>query len=435
MAREPQRFHGYTNSLFAGLALLLLGGSNYVLPAMAGFMKEDLGWSAAASGGAFSVYHIVFGAFCMGAGFLVVRFGPRVLLGAGALAVVLACTLLAFLDQLWQFYVLAALFAGGVAGGAVVTGPQLASNWLHRRRGLVIGLLLASTAIGGSILTLITERVINAYDSWRPAWLVVAGLLMIPLLVAILFVRNRPEDRGQKIDGVQHLSELCDLPQSGKLRVYKCLEPWSTREAARTRSLWLIVLAFGFCNYTYLGVLAHQMSYLTTEAGINPTAAAGALAAMVGTTALGKATGGWLADRIEPAKTLAGLSLLLALGLVILLTWRAAPALYLYVVVLGVGYGGAMAQTTTVLANYYGRFHAGSILGFVMGLAVLLGALSTTLTGLISDAAGSYIPAFTVMLALSLVGAACAFFARAPRRRPQALLLADTSDRPPRLDL
>ncbi|MFN2166833.1 MAG: MFS transporter, partial [Anaerolineae bacterium] len=397
-----------------------------LLPALAGFMKSDLGWSAAATGGAFSVYHVVFGAFCMGAGLLVVRFGPRLLLGAGALTVVAACVLLAFTEALWQFYALAALFAAGIAGGGVVTGPQLAANWLHRRRGLVIGLLLASTAIGGSLLTMVSERVIAAYGSWRPAWLVVATLVMVSVLLAAFLVRNRPEDNGQLIDGVNDLSELAPLPERGRSRVYKCLDPWTPREAFRTRSLWLIIVAFGFCDYAYLGTLAHQMTYLTDEAGIGVTVAASALALTIGTTAVGKVVGGWLADRVEPANTLAGMSLLLALALFLLLTWHSSSSLYVYVVFLGLGYGGAMAQTTAVLPNYFGRRHAGSILGLSMGIAVFLGALSTTLTGVIRDATGSYVPAFLVMLVLMVIGAGCAFLARVPRpkRAPSARALA-----------
>lgn len=412
------RFYGYWNCAFAGLALLLFGGSHYLLPALAGFMKEDLGWSAAATGGAFSVYHVVFAAFCMGAGLLVVRFGPRLLLATGSLVVVGACVLLAFTDALWQFYALAAIFAAGIAAGGVVPGPQLASNWLHKRRGLVIGLLLASTAIGGSILTLVSERVIDVYGSWRPAWLVVAAAVMVSVLVTIVLIRDRPEDRGQLVDGVSDLSELAPTEKRGRSRVYKSLDAWTPREAFRTRSLWLVLFAFGFCDYAYLGTLAHQMTYLTGEAGIDSTAAAGALALTIGTTAVGKAGGGWLADRVEPATTLAGMSLLIGAALVILLTWHSPSALYVYVVFLGVGYGGAMAQTTAILPNYYGRRHAGSILGLTMGLAVLLGALSTTLTGVIRDAADTYVPAFVVMLVLVVIGAACAFMARVPQRRP-----------------
>jgi len=412
----PKHFYGYINSVFAGIALFLLGGANYLLPAMSGFMQKDLGWSAAAYGGAFSVYYVVFGVVVMIAGMLVVRFGPRLLIAVGAGVVVVAAVLLSMTQELWQFYLLAGLYAAGVSGGGVVTGPQLTSNWLHKRRGLVIGLLLASTALGGSLLTVIGERVMTAYDSWRPSWLVIAGIMLISVVVTVAFVRTRPEDLGQKIDGVRDLAELEESSVKKLGRVYKCLDPWTTGEATRTPSLWMLILVYGLCNYTYLGTLPHQVRYLTGEAGVSDEAAAGALALMVGFMAVGKAGGGWLADRAEPRKTLGLTSLTMAAGLLLLLFWHVTPALYIYVIFLGVGFGGCQSQTSAALANYYGRKNIAAILGFAMGLAALLGALSTWMTGFIRDQTGSYVPAFTVMLILSVVGGVLSFLTPVPRR-------------------
>jgi MFS family permease len=421
---RPKYFYGYINSVFAGIALFLVGGANYVLPAMSGFMRNDLGWSATATGGAFSVYYVVFGAFVMGAGALVVRFGPRLLIGAGAFVIVIACVLLSVTHQLWQFYLLAGLYAAGMSSGGVVTGPQLASNWLHKRRGLVIGLLFAVAGLGGSVLVIVGERVMGAYGSWRPSWVVMAGIMLIPVILAALLIRNRPEDLGQNVDAVEDLARLVATPEKRSDRAYKCLEGWTVREAARTPSLWLLVLTFGFSDYVMLGMLSHQVTYLTKEVGISAGVAAGALALMVAFMAVGKAGGGWLADRIEPRKTLGLMSLMLAAGLLVLLFWHTRFALYLYVILLGVGFGGSMTQTTATVANYYGRKNVAAIMGLVHGSAALLGALSTTMTGVIRDSAGTYVPAFIVMLVLAVVGATCAFLARIPQRK------VETADEP-----
>jgi MFS family permease len=298
----------------------------------------------------------------------------------------------------------------------VVTGPQLASNWLHKRRGTVIGLLLAAAALGGSLLTLIAERVMSSYDSWRPSWLVMSGMMVLAVTVTVALVRNRPEDVGQRIDGVSDLSEL-QTRRAGGPRVYKSLEPWTGREALRTSSLWLLVLVFGLCNYTFLGALPHTVSYLTGEAGVSAETAAGALALMVAFMAVGKVGGGWLADRVEPRLTRGLTSLTMAIGLALLLFWHATPALYLYVVFLGFGYGGCQAQTIASLANYFGRKNVGTVLGITMGLAAFLGALSTWMTGFIRDQVGSYVPALTVMMGLSVFGAICAFVTPIPRHK------------------
>lgn len=413
---RPRFFYGYVNSVYAGIALFLLGGANYLLPAMSGFMKDDLGWSATATGGAFSVYYVVFGCVTMVSGGLVLRFGPRVLIALGALVVLVVSVLLSFTQQIWQFYLLAGVYAVGVAGGAVVTGPQLAGNWLHRRRGLVIGLQLAATGLGGSVLAVVGERVMAVSGSWRSSWLVIAAIMMLPVILVAGFVRDRPEELGQTIDGASDLARLVARPDAHAHVAYKSLDAWTVGEAARTPTLWLLVLTFGFSDYVFLGTLSHQVTYLTGEAGVSAANAAGVLALMVAFMAVGKAGGGWLADRVEPRKTLGLMSLMLAAGLLVLLAWHSTGALYSYVILLGVGFGASMAQTSATLANYYGRRHLASIMGLAHGTAALLGALSTTMTGVIRDTAGSYVPAFIVMLVLAVIGAACSFLAPIPRR-------------------
>jgi MFS family permease len=417
---RPKYFYGYVNSACAGVALFFLGGANYLLPAMAGFMKDDLGWSATATGGAFSVYYVVFGGVTMLSGALIARFGPRFLIWTGALMVLISSLLLSMTQALWHLYLLAAAYSVGVSAGGVTPGPQLAGNWLHRRRGLVIGLLLAGTGLGGSVLTIVGERVMVAYGSWRLSWLVIAGIMLVSILLAGIFVRNEPKEVGQNIDGVKDPEQL-QRTESGRPRgAYKSLVAWTIGEAARTPTLWLIVLTFGVSDYVFLGTLSHQVTYLTGEAGVSASVAAGALALMVASMTIGKASGGWLADRVEPRKTLGLMSLMLAAGLLVLLLWHATPALYLYVILLGVGFGGSMSQTSATLANYYGCRNLAGIMGLAHGTAVLLGALSTTLTGVIRDAAGSYVPAFIVMLVLAVAGAVFAFSAPIPQWKPVA---------------
>ena len=129
---RPSHFYGYVNSLFVGIALFLLGGANYLLPALSGFMKDDLGWTATGTGGAFSVYYVVFGATTFLAGSLVLRFGPRRLIAAGALVVVVTSVLLSLTQELWQFYLLAGVYAVGCGrwrcGHRTPIGRQLATQ-------------------------------------------------------------------------------------------------------------------------------------------------------------------------------------------------------------------------------------------------------------------------------------------------------------------
>lgn len=256
----------------------------------------------------------------------------------------------------------------------------------------------------------------SACDSWRPSWLVTGALVLLSVILAATVIRNRPEDLGQKIDGVRDLAELVEETDASTRGTYKCLNPWTFREAATTPTLWLIVVSFGLSDYVFFGMLSHQVPFLIGEVGVSPATAAGVLALMVGFMAVGKAGGGWLADKIEPRKTLGMTLLMLAAGLALLLVWRSTVALYLYVVLLGAGYGACLTQTSATLANYYGHRYLSALMGATHGSAMLLAALSAFVTGALHDYAGSYVLPFLVMLGLAVVGSACAFIAPIPGR-------------------
>jgi hypothetical protein len=83
--------------------------------------------------------------------------------------------------------------------------------------------------------------------------------------LVLVLVRDRPEDLGQHIDGVRHDGHPAGARPPASKGAYKSLQSWSVADAARTPTLWLIVLTFGFSDYVFLGTLSHQVTYLTGE--------------------------------------------------------------------------------------------------------------------------------------------------------------------------
>jgi MFS family permease len=79
-------------------------------------------------------------------------------------------------------------------------------------------------------------------------------------------------------------------------------------------------------------------------------------------------------------------------------------ALYLYAAVYGFGHGGFFALVSPLVAEIFGTISHGSILGGVLFLGQMGGAVGPAVTGLIFDVTGSYRLAFMIMLALSVIG-------------------------------
>jgi sugar phosphate permease len=262
----------------------------------------------------------------------------------------------------------------------------------------------------------LSSGLLEATGSWRTSWLVLAGLTSVPALLALLLIRDRPENLGQKADGgTQEPGIKSSAPFQGHSnRVYRTAHRWKTKEASRTGAFWLIALALGGMFFLLHATTGHQVAYLAGEGGMELSAAASALGLIAGTSVFGRLIAGWLGDRLEPRLVMASLLLLLGLSLLILLTGTGVVAVYIYVVLFGIGYGGVLVLAPATMLNYFGSESYAATMGIAMTIGGVLGAISPLLVGRIKDVSGSYVPAFVLMMGLAVLGAVCALLARPP---------------------
>ena len=409
-------FYGYTIAASAFLVYLLLGGIYYSLSVLAPVMAEDLGWSATAFGAAFSVFALVAGLSAPLIGAFVVRFGPRLAIMLGSCLATLSLVLFSTTNAIWQLYTSAILMGFGMGLGAILPVQQLVGNWFVARRSLFLGLVLTGAGLGGLVMTSLASGLVGALGSWRTTWLVLAGVVLVPGLVALLFIRNRPEELEQEVDGGTHGQDLqTGAPvrdQAG--RVYRTTHRWDVKTAIRTPAFWLLALVNGIMFFLLQATTAHQVAYLADEAGMELGIAASALGLIAGSSIIGRLAAGWLGDQIEPRFVITGLLCLMGLSLVILISGQGLVALYAYVVLFGIGYGGIIVLLPGTVLNYFGSQSYAAIMGIAMPIGTVLGALSPVLVGGIKDVGGSYLPAFVMMVGFAVAGAVCAFVARPP---------------------
>ena len=409
-------FYGYAIAVSAFLVYFFLGGAYYSLSVLAPVMARDLGWSAAQFGAAFSVFALTTGIGAPLVGAFVVRFGSRLAIFGGSFLVAAGLILLSTTDSIWQLYGFIIVVGAGISLGGILPVQQIVGNWFVLRRSLFLGLVLSGAGVGGLAITTLAARVVTASGSWRSAWLALAGLMVLPVLVAVLLLKNRPEELGQRADGISQEPDPMtgDATSQPASRVYRTAHQWETKAAIKTRSFWLIALATGVMFFLLQAITAHQVAYLAGEAGLDLTIAASALGLVAGSSVIGRLFAGWLGDRVEPKNVIAGLLLAMGLSLLVLMIGQGLVALYIYVLLFGIGYGGIIVVASAAFLNYFGTKSYAAIMGISMPVGTVLGILSPLLVGGIKDASGSYLPAFVLMVGFAVAGALCAFFARPP---------------------
>src|SRR5882724_11231023 len=155
-------------------------------------LQREFGWDTADISAALAIRLLLFGLMGPFAAALMNRFGVR-RITLTALAFIAAGLLLSLgMTQIWQLIALWGIVVGvGTGLTALVLGATVATQWFSERRGLVIGLLTASSATGQLVflplLANLTERL-----GWRVALAVVCGALFVAVLAVLALMRNRP---------------------------------------------------------------------------------------------------------------------------------------------------------------------------------------------------------------------------------------------------
>jgi MFS family permease len=416
--REGKGFYGWITLAGAALVYFVTSGIFYYsygvfLPAIC----SEYGWSRATVGGGLSVALLAFGLPSPLIGASVARFGPRTNIVLGNLLVVLGLAGMSVVTEVWQLYLFYGILMGLGAGfGTYMACAAVVNNWFVRKRSLGMGLVISSGGLGGFVFPPLTVWLLSGLGL-PMVWLAFAIIQLVCSVVigGLILVRDRPEDMGQAPDGISsgHANER-EEEISHTSRVYQSPVDWQTRQALREPTTWLIA-AFCAANSLALGtVVGHQVAYLM-DRGFSPIVAAMALSLVLGMSMFGRLAFGLLGARFE-GKDLAMASLFSqVIALVILLTTKSLPLIYIYAALFGVSCGALIVALPTFIGAYYGRAHYTQILGLLFPLTLIAEAAGPVIAGAINDALATYIPALVIVAVFSTVGLICAVLACPPK--------------------
>ena len=195
--------------------------------------------------------------------------------------------------------------------GVLTLGARtLVPHWFVRRRGWAFSMLGISGSISLALVPRFNELLIN-WVGWRHAWQIIGAIVLLGLAPVLgLFIRNRPEDVGEKPDG----HEVGKRLRRPSLLV-DAEDDWTVREAMTTRMFWAMLLAGTVPAVVLTGISFHQTSLLTAR-GLSPGLAASVFAAESMVALPITLAAGWVVDRHPIRYTLAAaqVALLVALG-------------------------------------------------------------------------------------------------------------------------
>ncbi|GAB0120231.1 MFS transporter [Acidisoma sp. 7E03] len=378
--------------------------------------QADFGWSRAVISLAAAIGIFLYGLMGPFAAALFYRFGVRRVMML-AFALIAAATLSSrFMTQPWQLVATWGLLSGLATGClANVLGALIAARWFLVHRGLVLGILTASTATGTLIFTPVLSA-ITTTDGWRTAVLLIAGaaLAMIPLIALLL--PERPDAIGLRPWGA--------LADSGSAIPPRYTSLW--RHAldglilgVKNRTFWLLFATFYICGFTTNGLVGTHLIALCADHGIPETRASGLLALMGFFDLIGTTLSGWLTDRFDSRKLLFVYYGLRGLALIYLpYSGFGLFGLAAFGVFFGLDWIATVPPTVRLATEAFGDTKMPIIFGWIVAGHQLGAASAAFLGGLTRTLDGSYLPAFLFAGVLGLVAAFLSIYIGEAERRP-----------------
>ena len=365
-------------------------------------LQNEFGWATADISFALAIRLILFGLMGPFAAAFMNHFGIRRVV-ATALCLIVSGIVVSFaMTQVWQLVLLWGVVVGlGTGMTALVLGATVATRWFAHRRGLVIGMLTASTATGQLVfLPLLAE--LTATVGWRAALCLVVGMLLLAMILVMLLMRDRPADLGLAPYGQPEPDPPPDRRQS--LGALLLLPLRTLRDVSTSTTFWALFITFFVCGASTNGLIQTHWITLCGDFGVAPVGAAGILAAIGIFDFLGTILSGWLSDRYDNRWLLFWYYGLRGLSLLYLpFTDFTVYGLSLFVVFYGLDWVATVPPTVRLTAERFGKERANITFGWIFTGHQLGAAAAAYGGGAARDNFASYTPALYTAGALCLL--------------------------------
>ncbi|HSG90509.1 MAG TPA: MFS transporter [Pseudomonadales bacterium] len=359
------------------------------------------GFPVGAVSTAIAVFFVSSGLAGLGAARAIQDHDPRWTIALGGVLGAVALLALGSVTELWQLYVVYALFGTGHACAALVPATTLVARWFVKKRSIALSVASTGLSLGGVMVTpasaaLIASSGLEAVSPWLAAgW--VLGIVPITALI----VRAAPDDSdvevplapgatGAAAAGAQ-AAATTGAPAAGAVRI---TPGWMREDALRSRWFLLITGAWVLLMLAQVGGISHLYNLAATRA--DTATGATAVSLMATCSILGRFAGGWLISRFD-TRTFALVCIVWqVMSMTVLALASTSSALLLGAGLFGASVGNLLMLQPLLLAEAFGVRDYGRIFSLSQLVTTLGVASGPALLGLLYDALGGYGPSFAL---------------------------------------
>ncbi len=365
------------------------------------YLQHDFGWTRTfvSSGGSLAL--VAMATMSPIAGNLIDRFGARLLLFSGCIAIAIGMTLSGFMQMPWEFLVAFGGFAGlGFGMAATHAVSTIVSLTFDKNRGLAVGTATAGSTAGQLVVVPVLAAVLQNI-SWRWAYLALGGTAFAMAVAVLIFVRPvsaRPKQTKHK------------KKETGSIFT-------ETAALFRKPVFHLLLWSYVICGFTTSGIIEVHLLPYAAACGFPPLESAYAYGILSAVNLGGMVLSGWLTDRMNRPLLLGSIYILRGLSFLVLI-WAAHDIrlLFLFAVLFGVFDYSTVPVTASLAASNMGLRVMGLTMGLLSAGHALGAAAGAQLAGVLYDLYAEYLWVWIAAIALALFAGVLSFCIKEDRK-------------------
>ncbi|HLI99958.1 MAG TPA: oxalate/formate MFS antiporter [Bradyrhizobium sp.] len=341
-------------------------------------------------------------------GYLIDRFGARLLIASGCLLSGLGWITAAYATSLTALYLTYGLFCGIGTGIVYVGIVGLMVRWFPDRRGFATGVVAAGYGFGALLTNTPVYNMIN--ESGYQHTLIVFGIILGLVGAAAALALRLPTTDDVLPRPAVEVSSVGTRPG----------------EMVRTGVFWLMFVMMTMMSTGGLMIIS-QFAAFSRDFGVTSVMIFGMAALPLAlnidriTNGLTRPFFGWVSDRIGRENTMAIAFLLEAASVTLMVLFR--DNALVFVLLSGVvffGWGEIFSLFPSTLTDTFGAKHATTNYGLLymaQGIGSILGG---PLAAYLREQTGSWLPVFAIIIALDALTGILALAVLKPMRRANA---------------
>ena len=397
-------FYGWNVVGAAFTALFVVYSIQFSFGTFVDDIVADTGWSETRLQLIFAVYIFTYSSLSAVTGALTDRIGPRRVVAVGAVLLTAGYIIWATAPNLWiAFLGLGVVAPLGMSASWVPCNATLV-RWFVERRGTALAIATSGTSMANIIAPPVAATLVKAYG-WRTALASFALTGGAAMLLSSVWFRRDPESMGQFPDGKN--SPPTPLDQT----LISSTDGLTAKAASRTRTYWLILGMYALTFVVVFVPFVHSNQF-AIDLGINEITAATVISSIGVGGLAGRLLVGPISDRLGRKRLVVAAFALETLAFFGIAASNGLTLLYPSAVVFGFSYGATVTMLPALVGDYFGREHAGAIVGRIFGTAGSLAAIGPYVAQLLVDSSGSY--RFAFVLSGVANGAALVMASRLP---------------------